>query len=202
MAIVDEMRSPCEIGGTWAGSVHHPQWQNRVEVIHKLLQAHPILSIPVKVWRILGKCDAQAEQARSKNAIIRVVVQLAPLLRRRQFSPLKADRINDAVTRCKFLWKFGAGDATSVQSLWINPVNVFSGRGCGPALEAGVVEQSPVVQINRVFERTALEIDHPANGLVQEIRQRGHRRVRRTEHRDRGAFQQPFRELPWVQGDL
>ena len=54
-------------------------------------------------------------------------------------------------------------------------VNVFPGPFGRSALEAGVVEQNPVVQINRVFERTAVEIDHLFDRKTQEMGQDDHR---------------------------
>ena len=91
---------------SWSGPVYPPQRQNGVKVVHKFLEPHSVLSVSIGVFRILWKRNAQPEQAGSNNSIGRVVIQLTPLSGLRQFSPLKADGINDAVTRCDFLRKF------------------------------------------------------------------------------------------------
>src|SRR5271168_2623933 len=59
--------------------VVHPQGQNSVEVVHELVQPHPVFGEPERVGVAFRVCDAEPEQARRNNPVGRVVVGVPPL---------------------------------------------------------------------------------------------------------------------------
>src|ERR1700727_1574622 len=129
-----------------------------MEVIHELFQADAVFDVAVAVDRSLGKRDADPEESGSQNAVVGVVIQLTPLSGFRQRSALKADRVHRKVAFGEPFVEVRAVDQAPLETVRQYTVDIFPSPGRRPAFEARIVEDDPIVQVDSVFERTAVEV--------------------------------------------
>ena len=134
--------------------------------------------------------------------LVGVVIQLTPLPGLGQCSALKTDRVHREVALGELVLEVRPVDQTPLQTVRKHTVDVLAGPDGRPAFEAGVVEQDPIIQVNSVFERTSVKVDYFRHRVAQQVRQHDHRRVRRSEHRDRGVLQRFVGKLLRVEGHL
>src|ERR1700692_2145340 len=119
--------------------IAQPQRQDVVEMVHELLQAHPIFDVAEPVDRALGKRNSDTEQSRSQNAVVGVVGQLTPLPGLRQRSALKTDGIHRAVAFSELFLELRTVDQTPLKTVRKHTVDVLARPDGRPTFEAGVV---------------------------------------------------------------
>src|SRR5271170_5940754 len=126
-------------------------------MVHELLQTHSILAVAVRVYRVRRKRDTEPEQSGSDDAIGGVVIQLAPRLDLGQLSALESDRIDRVIAHGDLVGEILAAGPAPLESFRKHAVDVLPGPLRRVAFEAGVIEENPIIQIHRIFERTSVE---------------------------------------------